>query len=104
MKVFAGIFEVMDKEPSLFGIWLFALVLGVGGFLLCRRRPWLLAVVLPLALVLHVGHLFELHDPQVGPHVLSEAGRSYFVSSYVATAVSVILPCLGALSRRRKLT
>ncbi len=37
MKVVAIIFEVMDKEPSLFDIWARAFIIGVGGFLLPIR-------------------------------------------------------------------
>lgn len=34
MNVFAVIFEVMDKEPTLLGVWSLALIVGVGGFVL----------------------------------------------------------------------
>ena len=103
MKVFAAMFEVMDKEPSPLDIWSLALIIGVGGFLLCRYRPWFLALVLPVALLFSVSFLIELHDPFVGPHILSEAGRGYFIHSYAAMAVEIILPCLGVIARRKRL-
>jgi hypothetical protein len=103
MNIFAALFEVMDKEPSLLQVWSLFLSVGVGGFLLCRYRNWLLAVVLPIALFLASGHLSELHDPFVGPAIAREAGRDYFTQSYIAMAVGVALPFLGMLKRRWKL-
>jgi hypothetical protein len=101
MRVFAAVFEVMDKEPSLFDIWLFAFVTGVGGFFLCRYRPWFLAVVLPIALIFAAGLLAELHDQFVGKYIVLEAGQSYLTHSYTAMAVQIVLPCLGLIARRR---
>ena len=103
MNTFVALFEVMDKEPSLLQVWLLFLLVGAGGFLLCRYRSWLLAVVLPIALFLAWGHLSELHDPFVGPAIAREAGRDYFTQSYVAMALAVVLPLVGVISRRRKL-
>jgi hypothetical protein len=103
MNKFAALFEVMDKEPSLLQVWLLFLFVGVGGFLLCRYRSWLLAVVLPIALFLAWGHLSELHDPFVGADIAREAGRDYFTQSYIAMALGVALPFLGMIKRRRKL-
>jgi hypothetical protein len=102
MNAFAALFEVMDKEPSLLLVWFFFLFVGVGGFLLCRHRRWFLAVVLPIALVLAWGHLSELHDPFVGPAIAREAGRAYFIQSYLATGLAVALPFLGLIKRRRR--
>lgn len=103
MNTFAAFFEVMDKEPSLLQIWLLFLFVGVGGFLLCRYRRWLSAVVLPIALFIAWGHLSELHDPFVGPAIAREAGRGYFTQSYIVMAIGVALPFLGMIKRRRKL-
>ncbi len=103
MKVVAIIFEVMDKEPSLFDIWARAFIIGVGGFLLCRFRPLFLAAVIPIALLFSVGQIVELHEPYIGESILAEAGRSYFIQSYIASAIQIILPFLGLISRRNKL-
>jgi hypothetical protein len=103
MNIFAAFFEVMDKEPSLLQIWLLCLLVGSGGFLLCRCRSWLLAVVLPIALFLAWGHLSELHDSFVGPAIAHEAGRAYFTQSYIAMALAVVLPFLGMIKSKRKL-
>jgi hypothetical protein len=103
MNTFAALFEVMDKEPSLLQVWFLFLLVGVGGFLLCRYRSWLLAMVLPIVLFLAWGHLSEMHDPFVGPAIAREAGRAYFTQSYMAMAMGVVLPLLGMIKRRRKL-
>ncbi len=103
MNTFTALFEVMDKEPLLLQVWVLFLLVGVGGLLLCRYRSWLLAVVLPVALFLAWGHLSELHDPFVGPAIAREAGRDYFIQSYLAMALGVALPFLGMIKRRRGL-
>ena len=103
MDTFAALFEVMDKEPSLLQVWLLFLFVGMGGFILCRYRRWLLAVVLPIALFLAWGHLAELHDPFVGPHIAREAGHAYFTQSYIAMASGMALPFLGMIRWGRKL-
>jgi len=103
MNTFVALFEVMDKEPSLLQVWLLFFSVGVGGFLLCRFRGWLLAVVLPVALFLAWAHLSELHDPFVGPAIAREAGRDYFTQSYIAMALALALPLLGMIKRRQKL-
>lgn len=104
MNTFVALFEVMDKEPSLLQIWFLFLLVGVGGFLLCRYRSWLLAVVLPIALLLAWCHLSELHDPFVGPAIAREVGRAYFTQSYIAMALGMALPLLGMIKRKRKLS
>jgi hypothetical protein len=103
MTTFAALFEVMDKEPSLLQVWFLFLLVGVGGFLLCRYRIWLLALVLPITLLLAWGHLSELHDPLVGPAIAREAGHPYFTQSYIAMALALALPLLGMIKRRQKL-
>ena len=92
----AFLLEVMDKEPTLSDIWSVALLFGAGGFLLCWRRPLLLILIFPFALALACGRLLELHDPDVGRHILREAGRGYFLQSYAAMVLTAVLPVVGA--------
>ncbi len=89
--------EVMDKESSLVQIWLESLVLGIGGFLLSRYRHWLVLVPLPIALLVAWLQISELRDPVVGPQILREAGHGYVVQSYIAVAIAVVLPPIGAI-------
>jgi hypothetical protein len=103
MNTFAALFEVMDKEPSFLQVWLSFLFLGGGGFFLCRYRSWLLSVVIPIMLLLALGHLSELHDPFVSPAIAHEAGCDYFTQSYIAMALGVVLPFLGMIKGRQKL-
>jgi hypothetical protein len=93
----------MDKEPSLLQVWLLCPLVEVGGFLLCRYRSWLLAVVLPIALFFAWGHLSELHDSFVDPAIAHEAGPAYFAQSYIAMVLAVVLPFLGMIKCKRKL-
>lgn len=101
MSIFANVFEVMDKDPTLLNVWLLFLLLGVAGFLLGRYRPWLMLITLSLTLLFTWVHLGELHDPFVGPAILREAGKTYFTQSYVAMALGLALHCVGILFRRK---
>src|SRR6266487_308181 len=102
MYVSVIFFEVMDKEPSLVQIWLLSLVLGLGGFFLTKHRYWSLPVVLTIAMVLAWFQLSELRDPLVGPVIIREAGYSYVVQSYIAIALALMLPLIGAVVKWKR--
>ena len=103
MNVLATLFEVMDKEPSLFQVWTLFLTLGIGGFLLCRYRTVLMGLVLPVVIFFVAAHFMELHDLFVGPAITSEAEESYVAQSYIAMALALALPFLGIATRKTKL-
>lgn len=96
------LFEVMDKEPSLLGIWISSVVLGIGGFLLSRYHWWLVTIVLTIAVVSALAQISELRDPFVGPDIVREAGYSYVLQSYLAAAISIFLPSLGLIRKWRR--
>jgi hypothetical protein len=95
--------EVMDKELSLPFIWGYFGVIAVAGFLLVRKHPAFLLLIIPLWLLAASLHFSELNDPFVGPDIIREAGNSYVVQSYFAIVTSAILPLIGfaAWVRRR---
>lgn len=99
MSLVLIVFEVMDKELSLPGVWLLNLSLAAFGYVLCRRYKWSLLFTLPVALFFSFAHLGELHDPHVGPAILEEAGRSYVIQSYAAMTIAILASCAGALVR-----
>ena len=96
-KTPALLFEVMDKEPSLVQIWIECFVLGIGGLFLSRYRYWLAIAVLALVLILAWLQISELRDPFVGRDIVREAGRGYVVQSYLALAIAMTLPTIGAI-------
>ena len=98
------LFEVMDKEPSLVEIWITTLILGVGGFFLVKYRYWFLPVVLAIATLLAWAHHSELRDPSVGPDIIREAGYNYVVHSYLAMAITLLLPIIGAIVKWKRRT
>lgn len=104
MNTLLFMFEVMDKEPTLLRVWLFSLFIGVGGFLLGRKHPISLFVILPFAFVSAWAHLLEIQDPFVGSAIVREAGYGYVMQSYAAISIAAVLPCLGALGWLRKKT
>jgi hypothetical protein len=96
------LFEVMDKEPSLVAIWIISLLLGIGGLLLSRYKWWMATTVIAIALVFALAQILELRDPFVGPAIVREAGYSYIVQSYLAVAISIVLPSLGLIMKWRR--
>jgi hypothetical protein len=89
--------EVMDKEPGLPELWAWFLILGLAGLLLGRYKWW--AGLFPAVLIalLAAGHIAELHDPSIGPDILAEAGRGYFVQSYIAIAAALVMSSAGII-------
>ena len=83
-------------------LWAVSLALGVGGLLLSRYKYWLALVVVAIALFLAWAQVSELHDPSVGPNIVREVGYSYLVQSYVASAIAIVLPSVGAFMRWRR--
>jgi hypothetical protein len=92
--------EVADKMPSLLLVWAVAGLVGIGGFVLCRRWPRLTLPVIAVAgLTLWLLHA-ELMDPFVGAAIDHEAGHHYRWQVHIAHALIVALPAAGWLSRR----
>jgi hypothetical protein len=96
------LFEVMDKESSLLVVWTSSLLLGIGGLLLSRYKWWMVIIVIALALVLALAQIEELRDPSVGPAIVREAGYGYVLQSYVAAAISILLPSIGLIMKWRR--
>jgi hypothetical protein len=92
--------EVMDKEFSLPTFWTMMGALAVVGYLLGRYRIWAAILAFILAALLAWAQISELIDPYVGPEIAHEAGHSYFVQSYVASAIALLAPIVGIFQRR----
>ena len=97
MNSLYAILEVLDKEPSLAFTVLLAVALGIVGFVVGRRRPWLSAIPLAALLLFGMARVFELLDPAVGPAIRQEAGDGYAVLTYVALIIGMVLCVGGAL-------
>jgi hypothetical protein len=98
--------EVMDKEPTLTRIWTAGLLTGVLGFFAWRRHVVLGVPVSLVAVLLAWAVHSELADPYVGPAILAEAGRSYFVQAYgvmlMCAALHIAGAAAGARARRQR--
>ena len=96
--------EVMDKEPTIEGLWARALACGVIGLLAWRRGPrWGMGALL-LSFLFVWGFYSELTDPFVGPDILREAGPGYVSGVYLGFWVCALLHVVGAAAfvhRRR---
>ena len=101
MTGFTPIFaEVADKEPTITAIWCIAMLLCVGGFLLCRWRRVAGVIVLPLAALLAWALFSEIHDPYVGPAIVGELGRGYVAQAYVAALIPFVVVAIGFWRRK----
>jgi hypothetical protein len=93
---------VLSQEPLLGTIWVGFLTLAGLGFLVCRRYPWALILMLPLSLSFALPLILELYDPEVGPAIRAES-LSYFFQANLAILVSLIAPYWGAIWREEEL-
>ncbi len=97
--------EVMDKEPSLFSIWVWAFLGSAIGLFLATRRRWLAAVSFPIVMFRPFQAIFEFWDPFVGPAIIKEAGIGYGIQAYCAAAVVIVAHAAGiyfGTKRRRR--
>lgn len=94
--------EVVDKEPTLFMIWLVACILSLCSLALSLSRRWTAVIPLVAAAVWAAALLSELRDPDVGPAILQELGRAYVIQSYVAAFIPFIFAGLGFLPWSRR--
>ena len=98
--------EVMDKEPSLFSIWVWAFLGSAIGLFLATRRRWLAAVSFPIVMFRPFQAIFEFLGPvpQAGA-IIKEAGIGYGIQAYCAAAVVIVAHAAGiyfGTKRRRR--
>ncbi|HEU4558135.1 MAG TPA: hypothetical protein VFS20_09805 [Longimicrobium sp.] len=86
---------LMVVEPSLFTIWVLAVVFAGLGFWSARRWVWPGIVVLGQILISLWGAHDAITDPVNGPRLLAEAGPEYVTQSYVAHAISIAATVVG---------
>lgn len=90
-----ALLEVMDKEPSLFTVWVAAAGFGAIGFWSARRWVWPAFPLLAWDLFSLATAHEELADPFVGPAILHEAGATYGTQTYVAHALCIAATAAG---------
>jgi hypothetical protein len=103
-KIVPIIAEVLDKEPSIATVWEFFGLVGLIGFSVCRFRWWLVALVLPVAVISILVLLEEFSSVNLLP--LGES-PSYMLQCYAAMTGALVLPAIGAiinLKKRRPVT
>ena len=89
--------EVAQNKPSIFLIWVAALVLAWLGFVGARFRPWLAAPV--LALVLIWSHQLTGGFPGRHPEIIGRATeRSYMMQVWLACAIALLATGQGMRS------
>ncbi|HEX3158946.1 MAG TPA: hypothetical protein VHQ45_10545 [Gemmatimonadaceae bacterium] len=99
--VVAILLEVMDKEPGIPALWLWAVGLGALGFAAGRWRRWAALPFVLLITLLSWAMLGELQDPFVGPAMPREAGRSYPWHLTVSAVIGVGLAIAGMVFPKR---
>src|SRR5262245_55624356 len=104
MRIPVLLAEVMDKEPTLAWVWTTFAILGLLGTGLALVNRWLVLLVFPVTFLFAWILLDELHDPFVGPAIVSEAGRWYVIQCYLAILLGLAGPSVVLVVRRRRLT
>ena len=96
--------EVMDKEPSLFAIWGYALIGSLVCFMSGQYKWWLPIVIFPISIFFPLGIVIETLDPHVGSAILNEVGRSYGLQAYAATFLVLLSLITGIIMGRKKIS
>ena len=93
----AFFFEVMDKEPWVWDIWIICLPIAVLGYFICRKRFQFLGVILVFVLPLLLLALPEIGDPIMREAILREAGSRYYLIRVFAPLFVILLSSIGAI-------
>ena len=87
--------EVSDKVASIPQLWLTGALAGVVALLASRYRITLGTILLPISMLLVFAGLEPIHDPYVGPAVISEQGQIYVVAVYGSAIMLLALHFVG---------
>jgi hypothetical protein len=96
-------FEVMDKEPPLWLIFLASFSTGAIGMLAARRRPILSALFVTVVLLGAFALYLEVSDSFVGEAIVKENGFAYLGGCGIAILAGIGMPLLGAFVGAKKL-
>jgi hypothetical protein len=102
VAILAILIEVMDKELSAPLIAAVSAAVGVAGYFLCRYKRYLALVIIPMLLFGTYIILSEVEDPYIRPAILSEAGSSYFVITYISIGFAFLATAAGVVSSRKR--
>ena len=92
--------EVLDKQPSIITIWaLFGSIALIGFLLCCYWRWWPAPGFLFAALILGIVHFEEFSSVEL---LTSRESPSYVAQFYLAVALAIGLPVLGAAINVRR--
>jgi hypothetical protein len=98
--------EVMDKVIGPVEMWAWTACLMLVTILLARWRSWTPVLVWPVCGLLAFGTLDMLYEPDLGPAILREAGRAYFVQAHLVALINALGPIavllLSLRSRRNR--
>ena len=95
--------EVVDKEPTLFAIWVSALIGSLVCFLSGQYKWWIPIIIFPIAIARPLGCVIATLDPHVGPAIFNEAGWPYVIQAYAATFLVLLSIITGIIMGRRKI-
>ena len=96
------LFEVMDKEPTLIGLWVWTIGWSMLGVLACRYRSWLGIFTFLFGQSVPYGTILEIKDPDVGRYILLEAGHFYVNQVYLAFWWVILIHLFGFLLYLRR--
>ena len=91
--------EVLDKEPSIMTIWALFGSIALIGFLCSYSRWWIAPGFLIVALILGLVLYEEFSSVAL---LTSSESPSYVTQFYLAVALAIVLPTLGAVLNFRR--
>ena len=97
----AAFLEVMDKQPTILGLWLGALTFGFGAFVAARWRWWASLPFIAILLVRATAIWWELQDPFGGPAALGEVSVAYRLHFAFSTSLGGFLALVGIMIPKR---
>ncbi len=95
--------EVLDKEPSIKGLWGLTAVFGFLGLRAWTRNPRWGTIITIIALCFVASTYLEINDTTVSAAIVREGGHSYLTQAYLSMGTCLGLQFLGiALYLRRR--
>ena len=95
--------EVSDKMPTQQEIWLTGIIVSFVFIILLRWAKWINILAIPLTILFFYFAFDTLTQPDIGPAIVKEQGKTYILALYGSTTSVLLSVIVGnILNRKRK--